>query len=206
MVYPHNFSYVIKINYVIILIRERRYIMKHIPNLLSMFRILLIPLYIYYIVKLETLSAGLILIVSAFTDILDGYLARTYGWITQLGKVLDPVADKLTQTAICLSFIFLFQDYILLFWIIIIKEGILMLGSAYMMKQGIKLKGARWFGKVGTVLFYAIMILFVLFPNIPQEVKLSLMLLLVGLSLLSLWMYGKEGIETLKIKKQASSE
>lgn len=180
--------------------------MKHIPNLLSTFRIFLIPLYIYYIVQLETISAGLILIVSAFTDILDGYLARTYGWITQLGKVLDPVADKLTQTAISLSFIFLFKDYILLFWIIIVKEGILMIGSAYLMKQGIKLKGARWFGKVGTVAFYAIMILFILFPAIPHGIKLSLMLLLVGLSLLSLWMYGSEAIQILKTKKQASLE
>ena len=77
-----------------------------IPNVLSFFRILLIPVIVWlYLVKNNSIWAGYMLILSGITDILDGYIARRFNMASDLGKVLDPVADKLTQAAmlICLS-------------------------------------------------------------------------------------------------------
>ena len=84
--------------------------MKHIPNILSKFRIVMIPFYLIAIFNEDKLGAGLILIVSGITDLLDGFLARQFNWMSEIGKLLDPLADKLTQTAISLSFIFLIQE------------------------------------------------------------------------------------------------
>lgn len=75
-----------------------------IPNILSMIRILLIPVFIALYMNGYGLQAGIILVVSGLTDTADGYIARHYDQITNIGKVLDPIADKLTQgvTAICM--------------------------------------------------------------------------------------------------------
>lgn len=73
--------------------------MKHIPNILSTFRIVMIPFYLIAIFNEDKLGAGLILIVSGITDLLDGFLARQFNWMSEIGKLLDPLADKLTQTS-----------------------------------------------------------------------------------------------------------
>ena len=76
-----------------------------IPNLLSVFRILLIPLIVWlYCGKQDYLLAAWVLLLSGVTDIADGFIARRFRMVSDLGKVLDPIADKLTQTAalVCL--------------------------------------------------------------------------------------------------------
>ena len=81
------------------------------PNVLSFFRILLIPVIIWlYLVKDNSIWAGYVLILSGLTDVLDDFIARRFNVASDLGKVLDPVADKLTQAAmlICLSIRFLY--------------------------------------------------------------------------------------------------
>ena len=87
-----------------------------IPNLLSLFRVVLLPFYLYLVAQHSFYLAGVIIAISGLTDFLDGFIARRYGMVTDLGKVLDPVADKLTQVTIllCLSirfplFCFLFN-------------------------------------------------------------------------------------------------
>ena len=78
-----------------------------IPNLMGYFRILLIPVFCYFYIKKQTylLAAGIVLI-SSLTDLFDGYIARRFNMVTELGKALDPVADKLTHAALalCLAF------------------------------------------------------------------------------------------------------
>ena len=82
--------------------------MKHIPNILSSLRIVMIPFFVWQMLTGNMLSAGLILLASGITDTLDGQLARHFGWISDLGKILDPFADKLTQTAVSVCFIIRF--------------------------------------------------------------------------------------------------
>lgn len=74
-----------------------------IPNLLSIFRILLLPIYLYFVLRQSFYVAGVVIVVSGLSDYLDGVIARRYNQVTDLGKVLDPFADKLTQLFLILS-------------------------------------------------------------------------------------------------------
>lgn len=154
--------------------------MRHIPNLPSGLRIVLIPFFVWQMLAGNTLVAGLILLASGITDTLDGNLARHFGWISDLGKVLDPVADKLTQTAVSVCLMIRFSKLWFFFAILIIKDLIMLVLGGYLTRGGVKLEGARWFGKVSTVVFYTVMILLVLFPTIPHGLTIALLVLAVG--------------------------
>ena len=94
-----------------------------IPNALSFFRICLIPLIIWlYVVKIQPFWAGYILILSGITDIVDGFIARHFHMISNLGKVLDPIADKLTQAAVLICLIVRFPFMLFPFILLIAKE------------------------------------------------------------------------------------
>lgn len=163
--------------------------MKHIPNILSTFRIVMIPFYLIAIFNEDKLGAGLILIVSGITDLLDGFLARQFNWMSEIGKLLDPLADKLTQTAISLSFIFLIQEYVMYFWIILTKDTLLMIGSYYAYRKDLQISSARWFGKIATFCFYITMILIILFPNISTITINVLLSIVVVLSVYAMVKY-----------------
>lgn len=142
-----------------------------IPNLLSLFRLLLIPvyatLYLNATQRYQYLLAGVILAVSCLTDMIDGKIARKYNMITTLGKILDPLADKLTQLTltICLSL-----KYPVLYPVLglfVIKELFqLVLGVAFL-RKGKMLPGALMAGKVCTTILFVSLIALVLMPNIP---------------------------------------
>ena len=149
--------------------RKGQTAMKHIPNILSGLRIVMIPFLIWQMMKDNTLAAGLILVASGITDTLDGNLARHFGWVTDLGKILDPIADKLTQTAVSLCLLLRYPRLWFLFAILIIKDGIMLVLGGYLTKNGVNIDGARMFGKVATVIFYVFMILIVLFPAMPDR-------------------------------------
>ncbi|MDR2932121.1 MAG: CDP-alcohol phosphatidyltransferase family protein, partial [Oscillospiraceae bacterium] len=85
--------------------------MRHIPNILSFFRIVLIPFFVWQMLAGHTFNAAIILGISGLTDLLDGFLARRFGWISQLGKVLDPAADKLTQVTVCVVLAIVYRKY-----------------------------------------------------------------------------------------------
>jgi len=143
--------------------------MRHIPNIISSLRILLLPFLIYFVLQGDMFCVALLLILSAFTDFIDGFLARRFGWVTQLGKVLDPMADKLTMITVCVLFAITFGGLFQLFFaILVIKEGVMLALGIYFYKKGVKLKGARAFGKVATVLFYLAVIAIALIPTLPR--------------------------------------
>ncbi|UUX33682.1 CDP-alcohol phosphatidyltransferase family protein [Fundicoccus culcitae] len=152
-----------------------------IPNLLSLLRIILIPVFIYQYINAETdadyLWAAFTIILSGITDWLDGVIARRYNMITDLGKLLDPAADKLTQLAIIICLVFTW-DYI---WIVvvifIIKEVSLIICDILLLRQGRVMDGALWYGKVSTATFYTCSILLVAFPNMDHRIAYTLMFL-----------------------------
>jgi len=121
-------------------------------------------------------GAAVTLIVSGFTDLLDGFLARRYNWVSQIGKVLDPAADKLTQITVCVLFAFTFASQFWFFFaFLIFKELVMLILGIYLLKKGANIEGARWFGKMTTALFYTSMILFALIPTLPIPVKYALL-------------------------------
>ena len=140
-----------------------------IPNLLSLFRLLLIPVYVsVYLNATESdqfILAGAILAISCLTDMVDGKIARKYNMITTLGKVLDPLADKLTQLAltICLSI-----KYPVLYPVLglfVVKELFQLVLGVVFLRKGKMLPGALMAGKICTTILFISLIALVLIPD-----------------------------------------
>lgn len=166
--------------------------MKNIPNILSAFRIVLIPFFVWQMLQGNTLYAGLILVGSGFTDLLDGFLARRFGWISNLGKVLDPVADKLTQAAVSFTLMLLLRHYWYFFAFMIAKDFVMLVLGGYLLVKGVTLDGAQWFGKLSTAVYYGATILIVLFPALPQWTVITLLSLASLCALIAALLYVPE--------------
>lgn len=143
-----------------------------IPNLFSYFRIILIPIFVWRYVTAATreeyYAAAVIIALSGLSDLLDGLIARRFHMITDLGKVLDPIADKLTQFALIICLIArhpLMKGLVVLFFIKELSTAAL---SAVLYKKGRKLNGALWFGKVSTAVFYAVSLVLIVFIDLPD--------------------------------------
>ena len=127
--------------------------LKHIPNILTIIRFLLIPFIIFYIFTGDFILAFIFFTLSGITDIADGCIARKYNLISNFGKLMDPLADKLTQIATLTSLVI---SQIIPIWILIIvllKEFIMIVGSAFLYGKDVVVY-SRWYGKAATVLFY----------------------------------------------------
>ncbi len=145
-----------------------------IPNLLCYFRILLIPIFVFVYLTAEEVQdlylAAAIIALSGMTDLFDGKIARKFNQITEFGKFLDPLADKLTQGAMVLCLASRFSWMWLLVAIFIVKEGFMGVMGLILLRRGKKLDGAMWFGKVCTALLYVVVFALLLLPEISIAV------------------------------------
>ena len=147
-----------------------------VPNLLSLFRLGLIPVYVQIYLQADRQEdyflAGGILALSCATDLLDGIIARSFHMVSQVGKVLDPLADKLTQLAL---FLCLSSRYPLLYPILglfLVKELFQLLVCIHHFRRGQALDGALPEGKVCTAVLFTTLIALVLFPQMdPAAAK-----------------------------------
>lgn len=130
--------------------------LKQIPNILSVIRILLVFVFVFVFFALDNIYLALfIFLVAGATDVVDGYLARRYGWITNLGKILDPFADKLMQCTVLVSLCI--ADIVPLWFVIpfFVKEILtLLLGFLVIRRRSVTIV-SKWYGKAAVVLFYA---------------------------------------------------
>ncbi len=125
-----------------------------VPNFLTCIRILLIIRFSALFFCSNYLLAFSVLLLSGITDVLDGFIARKFNQISQLGKYLDPLADKLTLFSVGLCVAFIFPIIIPIICLLVLKEFIMILGAVYLMKKEINPPPAQWFGKAATVAFY----------------------------------------------------
>lgn len=130
-----------------------------IPNILSFFRICLIPLIAWLYCEENYDRAGYILILSGITDIADGFIARRFNMISNFGKILDPIADKLTQGVMLICLLFSFPLMILPFTVLVIKEIFMGISGFFVIKKTGIVCSADWHGKVATFFLYDMMIL-----------------------------------------------
>lgn len=166
-----------------------------IPNLLSLFRIALIPLFVWlYCIKQEFLWTGGILLLSGLTDLVDGWVARRFHMISDVGKILDPVADKLTQAAMLLCLISRFPLMLAALVLLIIKELFAGAMGLLVIRRTGQVFGARWHGKAATCLLYAMMICHAVWPTIPADLSTFIILLCIGMMVLSLVLYSIQNI------------
>ena len=173
-----------------------------IPNVLSFFRLLLIPVIVWlYIVKKDPIWTMVILALSGITDIVDGIIARKCNMISDFGKAFDPVADKLTQIAMLFCLVSRFRWMLLPLCVLVVKEitaGIM--GLIVIRKTG-DVFGAVWHGKATTVSLYSMMIIHLIWYNIPGVISGILIGACTALALLSAFMYSKENMRILLGKK-----
>lgn len=145
-----------------------------IPNLLSYFRIFLIPIFAYVYLAAEQIQdyylAAAVIALSGMTDLFDGKIARKFNQITELGKFLDPLADKLTQGAMVLCLASRFPLMWMLVGIFVVKEGFMGVMGLILLRRGKKLDGAMWFGKVCTALLYIVVFALLLLPVMSTSV------------------------------------
>ena len=161
-----------------------------VPNLLSFFRLCLIPVIIWlYCVEKNYLWAGIILILSGITDTVDGFVARRFHMTSDLGKMLDPVADKLTQGALVICFAIRYPLMRAVLVLFIVKEGFMGIMGLLLLPRGKKLDGAKWFGKVCTAVLYVLLFVLLLFPGIGAAAANGLILICAAFMLFSLIMY-----------------
>lgn len=143
-----------------------------IPNMLSMFRLILIPVYTTIYLNAQSndqyFVAGMILAVSCMTDMIDGKIARRFNMVTNVGKLLDPMADKLTQLAltVCLSMRYPILVPVLLLFLV--KEFFQLFAVIIQYRRGKALDGALLSGKICTAVLFVSLIIMVLFPNLPN--------------------------------------
>ena len=159
---------------------ERRVQVFSIPNLMSMFRIALIPFFAAAVLRGRTLAALALIALSALTDVADGYVARRFHMVTQLGKVLDPIADKLTLFVLALCLARQNPRVWLLAGVMALKEGAMLVLCALFLRRGGRAESSCWYGKAGTAALYAVMTLMLLFPGWPDGVFAGLILLCAG--------------------------
>lgn len=125
-----------------------------IPNLLSMFRIvLIIPMIVFFLSK-NYIGAVICIVISGLSDMFDGMIARRFNQISKLGKMLDPIADKLTLVAVIICIGILIPNLRLLVIILAAKDILMLIGGAYLIHRGITPPAAKWYGKIATVVFY----------------------------------------------------
>ena len=142
-----------------------RFKKENIPNFISLFRILLIPLYVIFFfgsIKLHSVypmtAAGIVFILAGVSDALDGFLARKNNWITDIGKLLDPLADKLLElvVSVCLAVRFA-GPFTILAIILIVKEILMIVGAYLIMSKSKVYVSSVWCGKLATIVWYILL-------------------------------------------------
>ena len=170
-----------------------------IPNILSMFRLLLLPVIVYiYIIQKDYVLTGILLVVSGITDLLDGYIARRFNMMSDLGKILDPVADKATQAVVLLCLITRFRWLVIPFMCIVVKELFMSFIGLIVIKKTGEVHGAVWHGKVATFMLDFMIIVHIIFYNISSTLSIIFAIISTFLILLSFYLYAKENINILK--------
>jgi cardiolipin synthase len=170
-----------------------------IPNILCYIRFLLIPVFVVTYIRADEpkqyIQAAAVVFLSGLTDFLDGFIARRFDMVTELGKIIDPLADKLTQASLIFILVVKIKWMFLLLILFVIMQLFLLVAGIVMLIKGTKIHGAKWFGKVSTTVFYATMLVLVAVPTLRTGITNTLMMVCGAFLLLSFLMYIKEYIQ-----------
>ena len=136
------------------------------------------------------------MIISGLTDAADGIIARRFNMITDLGKALDPFADKLTQAAVVVCLVIRYNEIwwlvAALFMLIVIKEITLLILALLFLKKGQDLGGAKWFGKVSTIVFYILVIVLIGLPYIATWAAAIMIGIMFVFNAMAFFLYSRE--------------
>lgn len=174
-----------------------------IPNMLSLFRLLLIPVIVWlYVFRRDYLCTTVVLTLSGITDIVDGIIARKFHMISDFGKAFDPVADKLTQIATLFCLVTRFRWMLLPLIILVVKEIFAAVTGLLVIRKTGNVLGALWHGKAVTVSLYSMMLIHLLWIQIPSAVSGILISVCTVMVLLSAVLYGIRNLNILLNREQ----
>lgn len=173
-------------------IQQKKNVYFNIPNIMGYVRILLIPvfLYLYFHAEQTTMyiAAMTVLAISYLTDFLDGKIARKFNMVTDFGKALDPVADKLTQAALFIALTTRFPSIITLLFLFGLKEIYMGAVGLVMLRKKMPVQGAQRFGKIGTAVLDVTAAILLLVVPIPVA-AVNILLLCAELSVVLTWFF-----------------
>lgn len=195
-----------------------------IPNLLSLIRIILIPVFVVLFQSGKYLPAVIVIFASGLTDLFDGKIARHFNQISKLGKMLDPAADKLTQIALTVVLFFHFHDsddevlkaFSYVFLLFCVKELTMIIGSFILLSMDIVPQAAVIYGKVATFAFYCVMGLLLLFApgfgalsayvTLPHQAIVVLVTISAILTIVAFCSYIPDTVRKVKTKSKENEE
>lgn len=177
-----------------------------IPNALTTFRLVLIPLFAWRYFSADYVWATLIVAISGVTDVVDGIVARRFGMVSALGKALDPIADKLTQICVMFCLVKAYPNIWIPLLMLIIKEVLNgVLGLMIVTRTGTTYS-AEWHGKVATVAIYLMTIIHILWSDVNVVVSTVSIILTAALMITSFVLYAIRNLRTLRgLKREESS-
>lgn len=168
----------------------------NIPNTLTIARLFMVPCFVLCFVKGsdQTMQYGVIyaaglFVLAALTDILDGYIARKYNQITDFGKLADPSADKMMQIAAiaCLAIYERISSWI--FYVFLVKELLMLFGSARLLKRFKFVVYSKWSGKIATVILFICIVVIMVSPGIGKGTATIMMTVCIAFTLVALFNY-----------------
>ncbi len=195
-----------------------------IPNLLSLIRILLIPVFVMLFIDGNKIGAMIVLAASGFSDFLDGKIARKFNQISDLGKILDPIADKLSQLAIAIVLFLQFNQssvtelryFSYVFLGFLAKEVLMLIVGAVMLALGLRPCAAEIFGKLATVVFYVVMTILICFApevgalanlwTMPNSIVMILVIISLILTIIAFISYIPDTLQKLKSRKKGETK
>lgn len=160
-----------------------------IPNFLSLLRLVMIPWIVALYREGNYYGATGVIVLSGLTDVADGFIARKFDMVSDFGKILDPIADKLTQAVLIGCLITRYSRMLPLLILFAVKEVIMGITGILVIKKKDVVNSAQWFGKLATAVLYAVLILLFLFPGISEAAADIMILCCAGVILLALVKY-----------------
>ena len=140
-----------------------------VPNVISFFRIILITPFVVCFLDEKYIPATIIIVISGLSDFFDGQIARRFHQESELGKILDPLADKLTLIAVGVCLIVIEPFVLPLMIVLVTKDFLMLVGGTDVIKHGMIPPKSKWYGKLGTLMFYVTVVAIVLMEIIGYE-------------------------------------
>ncbi|MFR8104125.1 MAG: CDP-alcohol phosphatidyltransferase family protein [Clostridia bacterium] len=165
---------------------------KHVPNILTILRFFLIPFIVVELVQENYILAFVFLTLSGLTDVLDGYIARKFNFISDFGKLIDPLADKTTQIAVLATLTIMGIIPVWILVVVLLKEFVMISGASFLYGKDLVVS-SRWYGKLATVFFYVAIVCSLLIRQFNISIGFDQYIYYLALitSLFSLFMYFK---------------
>ena len=175
-----------------------------VPNAMSFFRVILITPFMVFFVEKMYLPAAIVITVSGLTDCFDGWIARKFHQESEFGKIIDPLADKLTLLAAGICVVLLEPITLPLMGLMVVKDVLMITGGVLVVRKGIVPPKSAWYGKLGTILFYitvGVIVLMAVFSYVNRPLTITLMCVTLAVEIFSLVNYAIVFFKLMKSRK-----